>query len=443
MEPDIVLEALAEFEKRPTKEVTPPLEQFLQHIAKTGETMYGLPWSQLKSFFLYTMEKVMDDFSESSPEFRGPPSRNVEYVPYDEMKERLLKIVDGFTSAPFTIQRLCELLTDPKKHYKRTDKFLRGIEKNVLVVSSVYPSSDKFSFSANTLSRVNGILPSASCTAFQDRSNVNGPGTPRPLNRSRSASGALSTNGFEVSGRPADADPSRAQSPPLLAASPTSESGPLKTKLLLCDMQEDEDAPQAKRLRFNEDDEETGSSSSGVEGGKPAESGACSSEALVTPSGEEIGSRSESHRDSSVVVPKSFLQSECSEGREVAQINLEAVSGTQHLEPNSTEGSSDTGRLPETPCKDSPKMDHSGTNMSVAPPGNAPLESSDVISSSGGTADSTVSSSTAVDLVEVSTPLSPVSTSAREPKGRPGDEEEDDEGEQDEEERDEQPMEHD
>ena len=32
-------------------------------------------------------------------------------------------------SAPFTIQRLCELLTDPKKHYKRTDKFLRGIEK--------------------------------------------------------------------------------------------------------------------------------------------------------------------------------------------------------------------------------------------------------------------------------------------------------------------------
>ena len=32
-------------------------------------------------------------------------------------------------SAPFTIQRLCELMTEPGKHYRRTDKFLRGIEK--------------------------------------------------------------------------------------------------------------------------------------------------------------------------------------------------------------------------------------------------------------------------------------------------------------------------
>jgi len=32
-------------------------------------------------------------------------------------------------SAPFTIQRLCELLVHPTKHYKTTDKFLRAIEK--------------------------------------------------------------------------------------------------------------------------------------------------------------------------------------------------------------------------------------------------------------------------------------------------------------------------
>lgn len=32
-------------------------------------------------------------------------------------------------SIPFTIQRLCELLIDPKKNYTGTDKFLRGIEK--------------------------------------------------------------------------------------------------------------------------------------------------------------------------------------------------------------------------------------------------------------------------------------------------------------------------
>lgn len=38
---------------------------------------------------------------------------------------------------PFTIQRICELLTEPRKHYTRPDKFLRGFEKVCLVVSTV------------------------------------------------------------------------------------------------------------------------------------------------------------------------------------------------------------------------------------------------------------------------------------------------------------------
>ncbi|XP_058291333.1 serine/threonine-protein phosphatase 4 regulatory subunit 2-like [Hylobates moloch] len=42
------------------------------------------------------MEKVMDDFRTSAPEARGPPNPNVEYIPFDEMKERILKIVTGF-----------------------------------------------------------------------------------------------------------------------------------------------------------------------------------------------------------------------------------------------------------------------------------------------------------------------------------------------------------
>ena len=34
-----------------------------------------------------------------------------------------------YCSAPFTIQRLCELITNPQEHYKSTDKFMRGLEK--------------------------------------------------------------------------------------------------------------------------------------------------------------------------------------------------------------------------------------------------------------------------------------------------------------------------
>lgn len=38
----------------------------------------------------------MEDFRASAPEQRGPANPNVESVPFEEMKERILKIVDGY-----------------------------------------------------------------------------------------------------------------------------------------------------------------------------------------------------------------------------------------------------------------------------------------------------------------------------------------------------------
>ena len=32
-------------------------------------------------------------------------------------------------SAPFTIQRLCELMVEPRKNYSNSEKFMRGVEK--------------------------------------------------------------------------------------------------------------------------------------------------------------------------------------------------------------------------------------------------------------------------------------------------------------------------
>ncbi|XP_067159605.1 serine/threonine-protein phosphatase 4 regulatory subunit 2 isoform X3 [Apteryx mantelli] len=154
MDVERLQEALKDFEKRGKKEVCPILDQFLCHVAKTGETM--VQWSQFKGYFIFKLEKVMDDFRTSAPEPRGPPNPNVEYIPFEEMKERILKIVTGFNGIPFTIQRLCELLTDPRRNYTGTDKFLRGVEKNVMVVSCVYPSSEKNN--SNSLNRMNGVM---------------------------------------------------------------------------------------------------------------------------------------------------------------------------------------------------------------------------------------------------------------------------------------------
>lgn len=38
----------------------------------------------------------MEDFQASAPEQRGLANPNVESIPFEEMKERILKIVDGY-----------------------------------------------------------------------------------------------------------------------------------------------------------------------------------------------------------------------------------------------------------------------------------------------------------------------------------------------------------
>ncbi|XP_045931960.1 serine/threonine-protein phosphatase 4 regulatory subunit 2-A-like [Micropterus dolomieu] len=104
MEIDSLQEALRDFDKTAKKEACPLLEQFLCHIAKTGETM--VQWSQFKNYFLFKLEKVMDDFKASAPEQRGPANPNVESIPFEDMKERILKIVNGYNGPGMYLKSL-------------------------------------------------------------------------------------------------------------------------------------------------------------------------------------------------------------------------------------------------------------------------------------------------------------------------------------------------
>merc|ERR1719362_2465120 len=64
-----------------------------------------------------------------------------------------------FAGIPFTVQRLAELLTSPRRHYKRTDKFMRALEKNMLIVSTVEAratSNNNASESRNSSYLMNG-----------------------------------------------------------------------------------------------------------------------------------------------------------------------------------------------------------------------------------------------------------------------------------------------
>ncbi|XP_055069683.2 serine/threonine-protein phosphatase 4 regulatory subunit 2-B [Misgurnus anguillicaudatus] len=323
MEIDTLLEALKDFEKKGKKEVCPVLDQFLCHMAKTGETLVS--WSQFKCYFIFKLEKVMEDFRESAPEQRGPANPNVESIPFEEMKERILKIVNGYSGIPFTIQRLCELLTEPKRNYTGTEKFLRGVEKNVMVVSCIYPASEKNGCSG--VNRMNGVMLSGNTSAFTER-KVNGPGTPRPLNRQKhSMSGSLATNGLPDSteNKEPNSSPGHSQTPSDSSSS-SGTSGPLgnsvKNKHLDDEEEEgmEEEEHEVKRLKFNQDEEkDIDDADEQVEGHRstPSESSSDKSEDADSPvsmshdTNEEEESNLTASASSSEDQEPSSTQSEC------------------------------------------------------------------------------------------------------------------------------------
>lgn len=72
-----------------------------------------------------------------------PQYPNVDPFNYETMKKMLIEKLDSFAAAPFTIQRISELLSDPRKQYSRIDKFMRAVEKTILVVSTVPPGRNR------------------------------------------------------------------------------------------------------------------------------------------------------------------------------------------------------------------------------------------------------------------------------------------------------------
>lgn len=154
---EALLDELTDFANQKPAEIPSVLDEYLSHIAKTGDTLF--PWHKVKPLLCRKLELVMNEFHKVSPTDDLPALPNVEAFKYEEMKEKVLEAVNCFNSAPFTIQRLCELVVDPRKHYKRTDKFMRGVEKNVLVVSTIEPRSVALLQQANAAAvpMVNGI----------------------------------------------------------------------------------------------------------------------------------------------------------------------------------------------------------------------------------------------------------------------------------------------
>ncbi|KAM8757750.1 serine/threonine-protein phosphatase 4 regulatory subunit 2-B isoform 2-T2 [Acanthopagrus schlegelii] len=350
-------------------------------------------WSQFKNYFLFKLEKVMDDFRASAPEQRGPANPNVESIPFEDMKERILKIVKGYNGIPFTIQRLCELLTEPKRNYTGTDKFLRGVEKNVMVVSCVHPTSEKNGCSA--VNRMNGVMLPGNTSAFTER-KVNGPGTPRPLNRPKvSLANSLAANGLPDSTDNKDLNTEQEDDKDSseVSASGGSLGSSLKNKHP--DAEEDMEAEQqeVKRLKFSKDeeedeDEEDEEEEQEVDTLRPLHATCLSkeAEAMVQEEEEKVEFSKENEASSSAAAtedqePTSSTQAEvcAGSGQEVEQDEREVPCGSQEegSDMDQTEQQAPAGVLesPETsrdseesnsdPVSSSSSSSSSGSSCSI------------------------------------------------------------------------------
>ncbi|CAG9766587.1 unnamed protein product [Ceutorhynchus assimilis] len=130
-----ILHSLEEFSKMNPKDIPRELEEYLKFVAKNGDPIY--PWAAIKRLLHEKLVSVITEFYESCSTI--PPCPNVELFNYHIMKTLIVEKLDSFAAAPFTLQRICELLTNPRKQYTRVDKYMRALEKNILVVSTIEP----------------------------------------------------------------------------------------------------------------------------------------------------------------------------------------------------------------------------------------------------------------------------------------------------------------
>lgn len=84
------------------------------------------------------LENVLDHYNERDRDGKEEQHQepNVEKFNLETSRDEILELIASFNEAPFTIQRICELLCSPFKYYDRISTFLRGLEKNLRVISS-------------------------------------------------------------------------------------------------------------------------------------------------------------------------------------------------------------------------------------------------------------------------------------------------------------------
>lgn len=125
-------------------EERPPLDAacrgVLAETALTGRQRYE--WQLLVPLLHKLLDSVLAEYiqqQEAEAEVGPPRPPPPGYTSPSDLVARLHSLLDTHGAAPFTLQRLCEVLLEPRKQYARFDKVGLAIEKLLMVTSTRQP----------------------------------------------------------------------------------------------------------------------------------------------------------------------------------------------------------------------------------------------------------------------------------------------------------------
>lgn len=102
------------------------ITDIISQISSNSKVLF--PWKYLRPALIIKLKEVLSEFAPVT-EDKQDEEMNI-YINIDNL------LLQRFKHAPpFTIQRICDLLSEPKKYYKTKLKYLRAFEKVLTVIS--------------------------------------------------------------------------------------------------------------------------------------------------------------------------------------------------------------------------------------------------------------------------------------------------------------------
>ncbi|CAE7947866.1 PPP4R2r [Symbiodinium sp. KB8] len=109
------------------------LEGIIRNLAETGAAAC-YPWDALRILLAKKMETVLTDFWRDAPDLTLSEGETFQHSAVEPLKQSLLE--PRREGAPWTTQRLCELLAQPRTSYKSTRKFMYALQRAILITAT-------------------------------------------------------------------------------------------------------------------------------------------------------------------------------------------------------------------------------------------------------------------------------------------------------------------